>query len=81
MERHRQGLTLFSAITWLIGIVVIIQLWLVAAALDALHGGVKSILVPATLASLALFLLNGGLLLFVLQYDRRVRRSSEGGGG
>jgi Family of unknown function (DUF6755) len=74
VERQRQGLALFSAIVWLIGTVVVIQLWLVAAALDALLGGVKSILVPATTASLALFFLNAGLLLFVLHYDRRTRR-------
>jgi hypothetical protein len=29
---------------------------------------------PAAIASLALFLLNGGLLLFVIRLDRRLRR-------
>jgi hypothetical protein len=71
-----QGLTLFTAILWLIGIVVIIQLWLVSAALEALLGGDRQVLTPAAIASLVLFLLNGGLLLFVIRFDRRVRRSA-----
>jgi hypothetical protein len=75
MNRRHQGLTLFTAILWLVGIVVIIQLWLVAAALDALLGGVISVLVPAAIASLLLFLLNGALLLFVIRLDRRLRSS------
>jgi hypothetical protein len=70
-----QGLTLFTAILWLIGIVVIIQLWLVSAALEALLGGDRQVLTPAAIASFVLFLLNGGLLLFVIRFDRRVRRS------
>jgi F0F1-type ATP synthase assembly protein I len=73
VRRLEQGLTLFTAILWLIGIVVVIQLWLVSAALDALLGGDRHVLLPAALASLVLFLLNGSLLLFVLRFDRRVR--------
>lgn len=76
MRRLSQGLTLFTAILWLIGIVVVIQLWLVSAALDALLGGDRQVLVPAAIASLALFLLNGGLLFFVLRFDRRLRRET-----
>jgi hypothetical protein len=76
VRRLSQGLTLFTAILWLIGIVVVIQLWLVSAALDALLGGDRQVLVPAAIASLALFLLNGGLLFFVLRFDRRLRRET-----
>jgi hypothetical protein len=75
VQRMTQGLTLFTAILWLIGIVVIIQLWLVSAALEALLGGDRQVLTPAAIASFVLFLLNGGLLLFVIRFDRRVRRS------
>ncbi len=77
MRTRQQGLTLFTAILWLIGTVVIIQLWLLAAALDALLGGERSVLVPAALASLVLFLLNGSLLLFVIRFDRRLRKRDE----
>lgn len=73
LQRLRQGTTLFTAILWLIGVVVVIQLWLVATALEALLGGQTAVLWPAVLASLLLFGLNGGLLLFVLRLDRRLR--------
>jgi hypothetical protein len=66
-------LILFTAILWLIGTVVVIQLWLVAAALDALLSGEVRVLIPAALASLVLFLANVGLLVFVLNFDRRLR--------
>ena len=66
MPRLTQGLTLFTAILWLIGIVVVIQLWLLSATLDALLSGDRRVLVPAAAASFVLFLLNGGLLLFVI---------------
>jgi hypothetical protein len=76
MRREQQGLTLFTAILWLVGVVVVVQLWLVAAALDALLGGATSILLPAAAASLVLFLLNAGLLVFVIRFDRRLRREA-----
>jgi hypothetical protein len=79
VRRLEQGTTLFTAILWLVGLVVIVQLWLVSAALDALLGGEKAVLLPAAVASALLFLLNGSMLLFVLRYDRRLRRGAEEG--
>jgi hypothetical protein len=73
VRQREQGLTLFTAILWLVGIVVVIQLWLVAAALEALLAGHRSVLIPAALASLVLLGANGGLLLFVVRLDRRIR--------
>ncbi len=73
-ETRQQGLSLMTAICLLIGVLLVIQLWLVAAALDGLLSGEKGILVPAGIASLVLFLVNGGLLLFVQAFDRRVER-------
>lgn len=77
METVKQGTTLFTAICVLIGTLVIIQLWLVAAALDALLAGQTGILGPAALASLALFALNGGLLLYIVRFDQRLRAVRE----
>jgi len=79
MPRLQQGTTLFTAILWLVGLVVIVQLWLVAAALDALLGREVGVLLPAAIASLVLFVLNGSLLLYVLRFDRRLRGRSEDG--
>lgn len=74
METVKQGTTLFTAICVLIGTLVVIQLWLVAAALDALLGGQTGVLVPAAIASVALLAINGGLLLYIIRFDERVRR-------
>lgn len=73
-ETRAQGLSLMTAICLLIGVLLVIQLWLVAAALDALLSSEKGVLVPAGIASLVLFLANAGLLLFVEGFDRRVTR-------
>jgi hypothetical protein len=73
METRQQGSTLFSAILVLIATLVVIQLWLVAAALDALLARQTSVLGPTTLAAGLLFLMNAGLLWFVLAFDKRLR--------
>jgi hypothetical protein len=75
-RRREQGLTLFTAIVWLIGTGVAVQLWLVTAALEALLAGHTSILAPAAAASLLLLLINAGLLLFVFRLDRWIRRTA-----
>ncbi|MGE5245970.1 MAG: DUF6755 family protein [Betaproteobacteria bacterium] len=74
METRQQGTTLFSALLVLIATLVVIQLWLVAAALDALLAGDTAILVPTALASLALFLVSAGLLWYVVAFDERLRQ-------
>jgi len=73
METRQQGATLFSAILLLIAILVVIQLWLVAAALDALLARQFVVLVPTAVASIVLFVLNGGLLWYVVSFDARLR--------
>jgi membrane associated rhomboid family serine protease len=79
METRRQGLTLITALCVLIGVVVVIQLWLLGAAVDALLGDDRGVLLPSALVSAALFALNGGLLWYVLSFDERVRRSRRDG--
>jgi membrane protease YdiL (CAAX protease family) len=74
METSRQGTTLFTGICLLIGLLLIVQLWLIAAALDAALGGQAQLAVPASVASLALFACNAGLLWYVFDFDRRRRR-------
>lgn len=77
MPRLRdQGLTLFTGILLLVGTGVIVQLWLVTAALEALLAGHTRVLIPAALASLALTGINGGLLVFVERLDRKIRRAA-----
>ena len=74
METRQQGSTLFSAVLVLIALLVVIQLWLVAAALDALFARQLVVLVPTAIASGVLFVLSGGLLCYVLSFDARLRQ-------
>ena len=74
METRQQGTILFSAVLVLIATLVVIQLWLVAAALDALLARQFAVLLPTAFASLTLFLLSGGLLWYVMSFDARLRQ-------
>ncbi len=79
METRSQGLPLFTGICFLIGVLVIVQLWLLAAALEAARSAMPHVLLPATIASLVLFLLNAGLLEYIVDFDRRLRRGERDG--
>jgi len=73
MATPRQGTTLFSALLILVGLAVIIQLWLVTAAMEALLAHQYKLLVPFTIGSALLFLVNVLLLRLVFNFDRNVR--------
>ena len=79
METRQQGSTLFSAVLVLIAILVVIQLWLVAAAVDALVARQVTVLVPTAMASGVLFVLSAGLLWYVVSFDARLRHWSRRG--
>jgi len=74
VETRHQGSILFSAVLILIALLVVIQLWLVAASLDALFSRQFVVLVPTAIASGVLFMLSGGLLWYVLSFDARLRQ-------
>ena len=74
METRQQGAILFSAVLVLIALLVVIQLWLVAAALEALFARHLDVLVPTAIASGLLFVLCGGLLWYVVSFDERLRQ-------
>ena len=79
METRQQGSTLFSAVLVLIAILVVIQLWLVAAAVDALLARQTTVLLPTAIASTVLLALSGGLLWYVIAFDARLRHWSRRG--
>lgn len=79
METRQQGSTLFSAVLVLIAILVVIQLWLVAAAVDALMARQTTVLIPTAVASTILLVLSGGLLWYVVSFDARLRHWSRRG--
>ena len=70
---------LFSAILILIATLVVIQLWLVAAALDALFVRQIGVLAPTAIASGLLLALSGGLLWYVVSFDQRLRHGGARG--
>jgi uncharacterized integral membrane protein len=73
MRTRQQGAVLFAGVLVLIATLVIIQLWLLTAALEALLARSYDLLLPATIASLALFVMNALLLGYVVAFDRKVR--------
>jgi hypothetical protein len=79
METRQQGSILFSAMLVLIALLVVIQLWLVAAAVDALMARQVAVLAPTAIASVVLFALSGGLLWYVVSFDARLRHRSRRG--
>ena len=64
-----QLVTMFNGINLIVTLLVILQLWLLTATMNAWLGGDSSVVWPAALASLACFALNLALLrrVFYLQ--------------
>ena len=72
--RQAQGTTLFTALLVLVGIGVVVQLWLLAASVDAFMSRQGSTAIHAAMASAAVFAINGLLVLYVFNFDRKVTR-------
>jgi hypothetical protein len=72
MSTPQQGATLFSALLILVGLAVVVQLWLVTAAVEALLAHEYQLLVPLAFGSLFLFVVNLVLLRFVYSFDRTI---------
>lgn len=72
--RQAQGTTLFTALLVLVGIGVVVQLWLLAASVDALMRRQGSTAVHAAIASAVVFAINGLLVLYVFNFDRKIKR-------
>jgi len=72
--RQSQGTTLFTALLVLIGIGVVVQLWLLSATVDALLRHEAGTPLHAALGSGALFLVNGALVLYVFNFDKKIKQ-------
>ncbi|HEX9726259.1 MAG TPA: DUF6755 family protein [Vicinamibacteria bacterium] len=59
-----------TGILSLVGLIVILQLWLFTATMNAYLGGDDAILIPAALSSLVCLGLNAGLLRYVYTIER-----------
>jgi hypothetical protein len=70
---RQQRTTIVHGMLAFVVMLVILQLWLLTATMNAYLGGDESVIWPAASASLFCLLLNGGLLRYLYLIDR-VRR-------
>jgi hypothetical protein len=66
---REQRTTIVHGVLCLILILVVLQLWLFTATMNAYLGGDEGVILPAAVASLICFGLNLGLLRYVYQID------------
>lgn len=66
--RSQRG-TIVNGILSIVLVLVIVQLWLLSATMNAYLGGVTHIVVPAALASFLCLALNLGLLRYLYRLD------------
>ena len=65
-----QRATIVNGMLAFVLMLVVLQLWLLTATMNAYLGGDQSVIWPAAVASLACLLLNAGLLRYLYTIDR-----------
>ena len=65
-----QRLSVIYGILFLVLLMVVLQLWLLTATMNAYLGGDTTVIWPAAIASLVCFALNAGLLGYLYKQDR-----------
>lgn len=68
---RQQKMTIVYGILCIVLVIVVLQLWLITATMNAFLGGEDSVIVPAAIASAVCFALNAGLLRYVYLMERR----------
>lgn len=68
-----QRMTIVNGMLAFVVMLVILQLWLLTATMNAYLGGDRSVIWPAAAASLACLLLNAGLLRYLYHIERTRR--------
>jgi hypothetical protein len=69
LSRHERTI-IVSGILCIVLTLVLMQLWLFTATMNAWLGGAAAVVWPAACASLGCFLLNAGLLWYLFKLDR-----------
>jgi hypothetical protein len=67
---RQQRMTIVYGILCIVLILVVLQLWLLTATMNAYLGGDEQVLWPAAIASLVCLMLNLGLLRYVYRIER-----------
>jgi len=73
---QKRGLVAIDGAMALIVLLVVVQIWLLSAALESFLAGKRSSALPAAVFSCSMFLICFGLYLFVDRVDSDVRNSS-----
>lgn len=68
---REQKMIIVYGILCIVLVLVVLQLWLLTATMNAYLGGDTAVVWPAAVASLICFLLNFGLLRYLYAMDRR----------
>jgi hypothetical protein len=68
---REQKITIVYGVLCIVLVLVVLQLWLLTATMNAYLGGDRAVVWPAAVASLVCFLLNLGLLRYLYSMDRR----------
>ena len=66
---HSQRMTVVNGMLLFVVLIVVLQLWLFTATINAYLGGDTSVAIPAALASFACLALNLGLLRYLYRYE------------
>ncbi|MEO8430669.1 MAG: DUF6755 family protein [Acidobacteriota bacterium] len=67
---RQQKLTIVNGILAIVGVITLLQLWLLSATMNAFLGGGSGVIIPAGIASVACLLLNLGLLWNLYRLER-----------
>lgn len=70
---REQRMTIVNAMLAFVLMLVVLQLWLLTATMNAYLGGDEAVVLPGAAASLACLLLNLGLLRYLYYIERRRR--------
>ena len=68
---RQQKMTIVFGILSIVLIIVVLQLWLLTATMNAYLAGQDRVILPAAIASLVCFALNAGLLSYIYRMERR----------
>lgn len=68
---RQQKTTIVFGILSIVLMIVVLQLWLLTATMNAFLAGQERVILPAALVSIICFALNAGLLTYVYKMERR----------
>ena len=68
---RQQKMTIVFGILSIVLMIVVLQLWLLTATMNAFLAGQERVIVPAAVASIICFALNAGLLSYIYRMERR----------